>query len=79
MSSSSRAIFRSRLIGTEVAHWLFVEGNDHDESRSTAWIHDVGVRVRDGRYREVATHREIVYVEEKGHTCTLSRIARITR
>jgi hypothetical protein len=22
-----------------------------------------------GRYREVATHREIVYVEEKGHTC----------
>ena len=24
-----------------------------------------------GRYREVATHREIVYVEEKGHTCTL--------
>jgi len=24
-----------------------------------------------GRYREVATHREIVYVEEKGQTCTL--------
>jgi hypothetical protein len=23
-----------------------------------------------GRYREVATHREIVYVEEKGNTCT---------
>jgi hypothetical protein len=23
-----------------------------------------------GRYREVATHHEIVYVEEKGHACT---------
>ena len=22
-----------------------------------------------GRYREVATSREVVYVEEKGHTC----------
>lgn len=22
-----------------------------------------------GKYREVATHREIVYVEEKGHAC----------
>ena len=22
-----------------------------------------------GKYREVATHREVVYVEEKGHTC----------
>ena len=22
-----------------------------------------------GRYREVATHREITYVEEKGHGC----------
>jgi hypothetical protein len=22
-----------------------------------------------GRYREVATHREITYVEEKGHDC----------
>jgi hypothetical protein len=22
-----------------------------------------------GRYREIATHREIVYVEEKGTTC----------
>jgi hypothetical protein len=25
-----------------------------------------------GRYREVATHREIVYVEEKGHDCAQS-------
>jgi hypothetical protein len=24
-----------------------------------------------GRYREVATNREITYVEEKGHTCTI--------
>lgn len=23
-----------------------------------------------GRYREVATHREITYVEEKGHGCS---------
>jgi hypothetical protein len=22
-----------------------------------------------GKYREVATHREVVYVEEKGHAC----------
>ena len=22
-----------------------------------------------GRYREIATHREVVYVEEKGHGC----------
>ena len=22
-----------------------------------------------GKYREVATHREVVYVEEKGNTC----------
>jgi len=22
-----------------------------------------------GKYREVATHREVVYVEEKGHEC----------
>lgn len=22
-----------------------------------------------GRYREVATHREVIYVEEKGHDC----------
>ena len=26
-----------------------------------------------GRYREVATHREIVYVEEKGHTLHAGR------
>ncbi|MBI2222096.1 MAG: hypothetical protein HYU53_12930 [Acidobacteria bacterium] len=25
-----------------------------------------------GRYREVATNREIVYVEEKGHACEVT-------
>lgn len=25
-----------------------------------------------GRYREVATSREIIYVEEKGHACNVS-------
>src|SRR5687767_13250672 len=25
-----------------------------------------------GKYREVATHREVIYVEEKGGTCSLA-------
>ena len=32
-----------------------------------------------GKYREVATHREVMYVEEKGSECGHARIGAITR
>ena len=44
-------------------------GGSHDESCSSPWVHDAWLRLRHRQDREIATNREITYVEEKGTTC----------
>ena len=50
-----------------IAQWGV--GGSHDESCSSPRVHDAWLRLRHRHYREVATNREITYVEEKGTTC----------
>jgi hypothetical protein len=64
--------FFDHLIGTEVAHF-----GASGEVAMMSLVRLLGFTTLacgcvTGRYREVATHREVIYVEEKGHGCAHS-------